>query len=384
MSKQNAFRGAWRFKAGDDRYLYSVHLRSKIKSRSVIALALTLTAQLTDSDWAIDSGVLQQIRHLWPTNQLETIMKILVTGAAGYIGAVVTRTLAAHGHQVVGLVHSARSERAIVAMGLQARVGSLDDRVSLDSACEGVDVVVDTASADHAEAAEHFLQILAATGRTYVRTSGTGIYMDLGQGALNEVVHHEADGWTPLPPLQHRFSIDQKVLAADGDGLRTVIIRPSMIYGQGASEQLPVLFRAALKHGFAGYSDPGLNRYANVYIDDLAAVYRLVVDDPNARGAYNVAASECDFKTISEAIGQVLGMSSRPFASVEEAESILGHVWAAGMGCNSRVDAKRVREELGWEPKGPDLISEIVEGSYRRLWGPKTITVNTGAITEPA
>ncbi len=311
-------------------------------------------------------------------------MNILVTGTAGYIGAAVSHTLVAHGHHVVGLAHSTRSKEAILAMGIPARVGNLNDRSSLASACEGVDVVVDTASADHAESAEHFLQILAGKGRTYVRTSGTGIYMGLEGGALNEIVHYEHDGWTPLPPMQRRFSIDKKVLQADGAGLRTVIIRPSMIYGQGASEQLPVLFRAALKHGFTGYSAPGLNRYGNVYIDDLAAVYPLVVNNPKARSAYNVATSECDFKTISEAIGKALGMPSRPFRDVEEGVSTLGHIWTAAMGCNSRVDSRRVREELGWEPKGPDLISEIVEGSYRRLWGPKTITVNTGEETEAA
>ncbi|GAA3755729.1 SDR family oxidoreductase [Streptomyces tremellae] len=311
-------------------------------------------------------------------------MKILVTGAAGYIGAVVSRTLAAHGHQVVGLAHSARSERAILAMGLPARRGNLDDRDSLEAACSDADVVVDTASADHAGSAEHFLRVLAGTGRTYVRTSGTGIYIDLAAGALNPVVHHEDDGWTPLPPLRRRFSIDQKVLEADGEGLRTVIIRPSMIYGQGASEQLPVLFRAALKHGFAGYSAPGLNRYANVYLDDLAEVYPLVVENPQARGVYNVAASECDSKTISEAIGAALGLPVRPFEDAEEGESVLGHVWNAAMGCNSRVDARRVREELGWRPRGPELVPEIVEGSYRRLWGPKSITVDTGQEAEAA
>ncbi|WP_413733548.1 NAD-dependent epimerase/dehydratase family protein [Sodalis sp. RH21] len=268
-------------------------------------------------------------------------MKILVTGAAGYIGAVVSRTLAVHGHHVIGLAHSARSEKAILAMGIPAQVGNLNDRNSLSSACEGIDAVVDTASADHAESAEHFLDILSGTGKIYVRTSGTGIYMGLEAGALNEVVHHEQDGWTPLLPMQHRFSIDQKVLQADGEGLRTVIIRPSMIYGQGASEQLPVLFRAALKHGFAGYSAPGLNRYGNVYIDDLAAVYPLVIDNPQARGAYNIAASECDFKTISEAIGKALGVPSRPFTDLEEGVSTLGHIWTAAMGCNSRVDARR-------------------------------------------
>ncbi len=45
-----------------------------------------------------------------------------------------------------------------------------------------------------------------------------------------------------------------------------------MIYGYGGSEQLPVLLRAAWSHGFSGWSGEGANRYASVYLDDLAVV----------------------------------------------------------------------------------------------------------------
>ncbi len=55
-------------------------------------------------------------------------MKILVTGAAGYIGAAVSHTLAARGHHVVGLAHSTRSEKAVLAK-LTERMALPDDVV---------------------------------------------------------------------------------------------------------------------------------------------------------------------------------------------------------------------------------------------------------------
>jgi hypothetical protein len=43
------------------------------------------------------------------------------------------------------------------------------------------------------------------------------------------------------------------------------------------------------------------------------------------------------------------------------------------------------RTELGWVPQGQPLLDELVQGSYRRIWGPKGLTVTlrtAGRITE--
>src|SRR5579859_4552638 len=118
---------------------------------------------------------------------------VLVTGANGYIGQAVATRFQLAGHDVVGLVRSASAAQALASRGVEPLLGSLDDEAALRSAAADVDAVIDTASADHADATRHFLAALHGTGKTYIRTSGTGVYTDLGHGAANATVYTEQD-----------------------------------------------------------------------------------------------------------------------------------------------------------------------------------------------
>jgi nucleoside-diphosphate-sugar epimerase len=305
-------------------------------------------------------------------------MKVLVTGTTGYIGRAVSHRLQTAGHTVIGLARGELAARTLAAAGIEAVRGDLADAAALRSAAASVEAVIETASADHAASTTALLGALAGTGKTYIRTSGTGVYTDLAGGALNEIVHTEDDGYTPIPPLAGRYAIDEEVLGAAGDGVRAIVLRPSMIYGYGASEQLPVLLRAAMRNGVSGYSGAGLNRYANVYLDDVAEAYLLALQSAEPGSVYNLGAAECDFKTIAEAIGTVLDLPARPFTDTDEAVRVLGPIWAMGMASNSRVDSSKARTELGWDPKGPALVDELTAGSYRRIWGAKDVTVVSG------
>src|ERR1017187_4971315 len=71
-------------------------------------------------------------------------MRVLVTGATGFIGRHAVRALAAAGHAVVALVR-ATSDRAGLGE-VEFAVGDLSDTASLRSACRGVDVVVHAAA----------------------------------------------------------------------------------------------------------------------------------------------------------------------------------------------------------------------------------------------
>jgi uncharacterized protein YbjT (DUF2867 family) len=53
-------------------------------------------------------------------------MKVLVTGASGYIGGSVAMALDA-GHQVVGLVRSKERAAEVRARGIEPLLGTLDD-----------------------------------------------------------------------------------------------------------------------------------------------------------------------------------------------------------------------------------------------------------------
>ncbi|GAA3316159.1 NAD-dependent epimerase/dehydratase family protein [Arthrobacter ramosus] len=306
-------------------------------------------------------------------------MKVLVNGASGYIGRAVVRGLLDAGHEVLGGARGEVAAKTLRARGLETVYADLNDTQSLISATSNVDAVIETASADHSASTTAFLSTLRGSGRTYIRTSGSAIYSDLSKGQPSNVLHTEDDGYPPVALLASRFDSDAETIAAAEDGVRSIIIRPSMIYGYGASEQLPSLLRAALRHGVSGYTGPGLNRYGNVFVEDLGQVYALALEKASAGSVYNIAADEMDLKSIAESIGRLVDVPARSFTDDVEAERILGNsVWVSALGSNSRVDSSKARNELGWDPIGPDLLSDIEFGSYR-LWRTQPPTVRAAA-----
>lgn len=66
------------------------------------------------------------------------------------------------------------------------------------------------------------------------------------------------------------------------------------------------------------------------------------------------------------AIGRVLGFGeTTQEMTLEEAAAEWGEGAAQDtMGSNSRVRAERARKELGWAPRQPSLLDEIVNGCY--------------------
>ncbi|HEY8588822.1 MAG TPA: NAD-dependent epimerase/dehydratase family protein [Naasia sp.] len=296
--------------------------------------------------------------------------QILVTGASGYLGQAIAQRLLRAGFTVDGLVRSDDAARAVAAQGLGIVRGSLDDVERLDLA--GYDGIIDTATADHAPSTSAFLDTLAGSGRTYIRTSGTGVYTDLGAGAESPVVYTEADSFVPAAVIATRVESDDRVVRAAERDIRTIVIRPSMVYGDGGSEQLPHMLRYALAHGRAVYAGAGANRWSNVYLYDLAELYLLAYQYAPAGSLYNVAGGELSMAEISDAIARLLGQGRAHSVPVEEARAALGARWVdVALASNSRVDSRRAREELGWEVSGPSLMAELESGSYRRIWASK-------------
>src|SRR6267142_1562062 len=75
-------------------------------------------------------------------------MKVLVTGATGYLGAAAAEALAMRGHQVLGLARSQGSANALRERGIEPTMGDFGEPASLANAVHEArpDVVVSTAS----------------------------------------------------------------------------------------------------------------------------------------------------------------------------------------------------------------------------------------------
>ena len=298
-------------------------------------------------------------------------MKVFITGASGYIGGSIAHALVAQGHTVSGLARSGTSAAALKERGITPVIGTLDDADVLASVARAADVTINAANADKRAAAEAMVQALAGTGKGFIHTSGSSIVGTRARGEFVADIFDEDTPFTPTPQRAARVAIDNVVRDAARDGVRAVVIAPSLIYGRGTglnphSIQVPWLIALAKKAGVATHIGSGENRWANVHIDDLVRLYLAAAGKAPAGAFYFAENGENSMREMCEAISRMLGQGGRTQSmTVEEAAAEWGEGPANDtMGSNSRVRARRARAELGWQPTGKGLIEEIERGCY--------------------
>jgi nucleoside-diphosphate-sugar epimerase len=230
-------------------------------------------------------------------------MKILVTGATGYIGGAAAKALSRSGHKVFGLSRSDASAARLQEEGLTPVRGDFADPASLARAARAVDVIVSTAStgavdatpqafADDRAAVGAMLAAIEGAGKTLIFTSGSAVIGVLGRGEASEAVFDEdvhlplaesvfapADAGIPAPltaglgtAMAARIWTEQDVLTTPG--VRGIVMRPGLVYGDGASYDIPGLIRIARANGEAPHLGSGALLQAYVHIDDLGELYK--------------------------------------------------------------------------------------------------------------
>lgn len=302
-------------------------------------------------------------------------MRILVTGATGYIGGSVATELVAQGHHVIGLARTEEAAGNLSRRGIEPLAGTLNDHGVLAGAARAVDGVINAAHADNPFVVHAILPQLRGTGKFFIQTSGSSVISTYDEGEPADRVFHEDTPFSPMPEKATRVAIDNQVLAAALDGVRSVVIRPSLIYGHGigvdsTSVQIPKLIEQAKSSGGARHIGRGLNIWSHVHITDVVDLFLLAVENAPAGSLYYAENGEAAMKTAVEAISRMLGLGgvTQEWA-IEDAVSALGPGAHLTFGSNSRVRAMKARKVLGWEPKGPSLMQEIEQGAYKQQYG---------------
>jgi len=118
---------------------------------------------------------------------------ILVVGATGHLGGLITRTLLSEGRTVRILARQDSTWQPLHAAGAQVAIGDLKSRPTLDAACTGVDVVVTTANSAQRAGAD--------TTQT-VDTDGNRHLIDAArESGVKQFVFVSAFGVTPDSPV---------------------------------------------------------------------------------------------------------------------------------------------------------------------------------------
>jgi nucleoside-diphosphate-sugar epimerase len=290
-------------------------------------------------------------------------MRIFLTGANGFIGSAVALALTAVGHRVRGLVRDEAKADTISAHGIEPVLGSLDDAAVLEAEAQAADAVINTASSDHRGAVETLIAALSGSGKPLIHSSGTSIVADLAMGEPSDRIFDEATPIEPLPERAARLAIDRSVLASAG--IRSVVLCNAMIYGDALgppaqSVQIPALVRQAKASGAVRYIGRGLNRWSNVHIADVAALYVFALAKAPAGTFMYVESGEEALGEIASAIAVRLDLGAAQSWSAEEAIAAWGRNLALlSLGSNSRVRGKTAAE-LGWSPTRRSITQWIV------------------------
>lgn len=291
-------------------------------------------------------------------------MRIFLTGGTGYIGAAVLEAFVRGGHQVDALVRNKGKASRIEKRGATAVIGDLGDPDSYAPAVSQADGIVHTAFEESArgpklDAGAVDAMLAAAwksnTARFFIYTSGIWVL-----GPAPQPVDETASV-NPIDLVAWRAPQEQRVLGAHSKGMRTVVVRPGVVYGGGTGIVSDMLKDAS--NSLIRVIGAGDNHWPLVYERDLADLYVRIAESRDAAGVFH-ANDEGDERVndivaaISEHAKTTPSVRHIPIA---EARKKMGP-YADALALDQKVRSPRSRA-LGWTPS-----LKSVSGNAARLF----------------
>ncbi|WP_305783478.1 NAD(P)H-binding protein [Symbioplanes lichenis] len=273
-------------------------------------------------------------------------MRIALTGGSGYIGSAVIAELVRAGHQVTALVRSGASADRVAGLGALPVVGDLFEPAWVAEQFAGADAVAHLAATGDATTAQLDRSVVAAAkeaGLPYVHTSGIWLWGD------NPAITEES----PVQPPEltaWRIPVEETVLTS---GLVVTIVAPGIVHGHGGGSVAGSFAAARTPGGKVPLVGDGSQHWTTVHVDDLAVLYRIVLERGEGLG-YVIAASGHNptVRELGEAVGDV-----QP-ETPDESRRRLGAPFADALLLDQQAAGTKART-LGWTPARPTMLDDL-------------------------
>jgi len=285
-------------------------------------------------------------------------MRVLVTGASGFIGGPTCAALAERGHDVIALVRRPGSEPA----GTRTVAGDLTDEASLIGAFREAapDAVVHLAAENGAQRSESKLRAANVAGLEHLIAACRACDPPPRVVFVSTVVTGDAHGAlltedTPLP-VQTAYGRSkqegERMLAESG--LDVVVVRPCHVYGAGGwfAEEIVGRLKQPGRFAVVGRGD---NAWDMVHVDDLATALALAAESGRTGETYHCADDAPT--TYAEAAGRAataLGVGAPRRIPALVARLAAGSGPIITVTRSARTSNAKLKADLGWAPQFPD------------------------------
>ncbi|MFH0994886.1 MAG: NAD-dependent epimerase/dehydratase family protein [Pseudomonadota bacterium] len=235
-------------------------------------------------------------------HQGDSARTILVTGGGGFLGRAIVRLLINRGDRVISFSRGYYSE--LEALGVKQVQGDISNPVAVEKAVKGVDTVYHVAAKagvwgdykdyyrTNTEGTRHVIAACQSSGVSrLIYTSSPSVVFDGGDmenvdetvpypgsyraaypetKALAEQAVRQAGGRSQM--ADGRWQGAEKRWQGEWDGLKTIILRPHLIWGPGDNHLVPRILKRAKRLRRIG---DGKNRVDVIYIDNAAKAHLL-------------------------------------------------------------------------------------------------------------
>jgi nucleoside-diphosphate-sugar epimerase len=186
---------------------------------------------------------------------------VFVSGGSGFVGRNLIRALVARGDRVLALARSAAAQQTVAALGATPVTGDL---LTVSAAqLQGCETVFHAAAVVDEWGPRSWFEEVNVTGTQHLletaRAAGLACFVHVGTEAIfaegPPLVNLDETRRIPEHPLPRypasKAAAEQRVRAANCADLRTVVIRPRLIWGADDSSVMPKLVDAVKKGQFA-------------------------------------------------------------------------------------------------------------------------------------
>jgi len=282
--------------------------------------------------------------------------KVFLTGATGYIGSAIADALLAAGYSVTGLARSDEAARKLRAKGIAPFEGDLMSPVDLAKAAAASAAVIHAGTTNDGRIDREAILAMGNALRPltpFLYTSGIWVLGDTGGKIADET-------WELNPPalVAWRPDVENLVIAAARIGVRSVVIRPGIVYGRGggiAADFVP----SARETGAARFVGTGENHWPVVHVDDLADLYVRALGSVGGTLFHATDGFAYRVREIAEAAGVT---ESWP---LDEARKTLG-AYADALVLDQLVSSEKAQRAFGWQPRAASILDDLRHGSYAR------------------